>query len=195
MQDGIFGLMDAIEKFDLKRGVEFKYYAFKFIRGAMFQGSELTRNLAQQQGKIYREVRRAEAELTQVQQRIPTIEEVAEKTGYNVEQIENALEAMSLAFAGEFPDLDLEPTTTLAQAASQERALTLHQALTQLNQRKQTIIHLYYWQDQSPAEIAQKLGLTESNVTKIRQRAIADLRKLLEVERKGTHNDKRRPGK
>src|ERR1051325_10052237 len=83
-QDGVIGLMKAIKGYDPDLGVEFKYYALKFISGAIYQGPEFTRGLPQQQGKISREVRRTIDELTQALQRVPTIEEVVEKTGYTV---------------------------------------------------------------------------------------------------------------
>jgi RNA polymerase sigma-70 factor (ECF subfamily) len=55
------------------------------------------------------------------------------------------------------------------------------EALAHLSAREQEIIRLYYWEDQSHEEIAQMLGLTPSNVVKIRQRAIKKLGKLLDV--------------
>ncbi|MFY9557509.1 MAG: sigma-70 family RNA polymerase sigma factor [Blastocatellia bacterium] len=52
-----------------------------------------------------------------------------------------------------------------------------------LNEREREIIRLYYFEEQAPEEIAKRLGLTTSNVTKIRQRILSKLRKRLDVNR------------
>jgi RNA polymerase sigma factor (sigma-70 family) len=59
----------------------------------------------------------------------------------------------------------------------------VREALAHLNEREQEIVRLYYWEDQPDDEIAQRLGLTKSNVAKIRQRIIGKLRKRLDVKR------------
>jgi len=182
MQDGVIGLMKAIERFDPSQGVKFNSFARRFVRGAIFDGSEFTRDLARRQKEIYRKIRRAEEELTKALQRIPTIEEVAEKTGLTIQQILNAIDAMGVAGAGELPDHEGAPASGTIETPQPERSIMLMEALSQLSEREQCIIDLFYWQDQSPQQIAQKLGLTASNVTKIRQRAIKKLGKLLDVD-------------
>lgn len=178
-QDGAIGLIKAIARFDPRQGVPFKEFAKHYIRGAIFDSAEITGDMARRQDEIYRRFRHTEDELTQTLQRNPTIEEVAEKAGLTVEQIRSAIDARGLAFAGPMPDAEHTPASAVLQAPRPERTIWLLEALSILNEREQAIIRLYYWEDQTHEEIAKELGLTISNVTKIRQRAIARLRKHL----------------
>jgi RNA polymerase sporulation-specific sigma factor len=180
-QDGAIGLMKAVARFDHSQRVPFKYFAKPYIRGAIYDSPELTHNLARGQEEVYRKMRRVEDELTKTLQRNPTIEEVAEKAGLTVEQIRTAIDARGVAFAGELPDAEEMPPSYTIDPSRSERESLLMEALSQLDARVQQIIHLYYWEDQPHEEIAQKLGLTASNVTKIRQRAIARLRAQLDL--------------
>jgi len=192
-QDGVMGLMKAIERFDPNRGAEFKYFARPYIRGAIFDGSELTRDMARQQEEICRKIKRVEAELIKRLQRNPTIEEVAEKTGITVEKIRNANDAMGIAFAGAFPDSE-DHSSHLIKAAQPETTILVRDALSQLNEREALVLSYYYLDEQSPQEIAERLGLTVSNVTKIRQRAIIKLRKRLDIIKRGERDEQKRAG-
>lgn len=184
-QDGVMGLMKAIERFDPKRGVAFKYFASPYIRGSIFDSSDLTRNMARQQEEICRKIKRADAELTKTLHRNPTIEEVAKKTDLTVEKIQDAIDAMGIAFAGAFPDSeDQSPSSRIQPAQSETKAL-VQDALSHLDEREALILIYYYLEDHTPQEIAKRLELTASNVTKIRQRAINKLRELLDIKREG----------
>lgn len=194
IEDGIIGLIKALERFDLKMGVAFKYFAKDYIRGTIFDGSELTRGLARQQEETYRKIRHAESTLMRTLQRTPTIEEVAEETGLSVEQIMFAIDAMGVAFAGELPDVEEPTAVSGVQLPRQEQAAVVQDALSRLSEREQSIVACYYWEDKSHDEIAHSHGLSVSNVIKIRQRALGKLRELLGHERTGMcdNNERRR---
>jgi RNA polymerase sigma factor FliA len=183
-QDGVMGLMKAIDRFDPSRNVPFRAFARTYIRGAIFDSSAITGDMARRQEEIYRKSRQVEAELTQTLQRNPTIEEVAEKAELTVEQIQNAIDARGVAFAETMVETEDEPPSRTIDVPSPERAIFLLQAISYLTPREQEIIQLYYWQDQPHEEIAQTLGLTAGNVKKIRQRAINKLRKRLDVSKR-----------
>jgi len=189
--DGVIGLMKAVKKFDVGRHVSFKTFAKPYILGAIFDSSDLTRDLARRQEEICRRVREAEAELTKTLQRNPTIEEVARKTGLAIEQIENAIDAMGIAFAGPLPDAQDRPPSNRVEAAQAETTILVQDAISKLNKREALVIICYYLEDQSAQEIADRLGLTPSNVTKIRQRALHKLRELLSDKRRPPDEDRR----
>ena len=194
-QDGVMGLMKAVDRFDPNRGVEFKYFARSYIRGSIYDGSELTRDLARQQEEICRKIKRAEVELAKMLQRNPTVEEIAEKIELTVEKIRNALDAMGIAFAETLPDSKDQSAITLIEAAQPETTIVVRDALSQLSEREALVLSYYYLDEQSPQEIAEKLELTVSNVTKIRQRAIIKLRKRLDIIGKGGRDEEKRSGK
>jgi RNA polymerase sigma factor (sigma-70 family) len=178
-QDGVIGLMKAMTRFDPSRGVPFPIFAKPYIRGAIFDSSELTRDLARRQQEINGKVRHAEAELTKTLHRNPTIEEVAEKTELTIEQIKNAIDAMCVAFAGALPDAEDLPVASWVESAQADAKILVQEAVSQLDEREALVIIYYYLEGRSPQEIAERLGLTASNVTKIRQRALVKLRRFL----------------
>lgn len=194
-QDGTIGLIKAIERFDPGMGVPFRVYARPYIRGAIFNSSDLTRDLARRQYNAYRKIRQVETHLMETLHRNPTIEELAGKTGLTIERIRNAIDAAGVAFAGEFPNVEDVPASNMIETPRPERTIFLLEALAHLNPREQEIIRLYYWEDQPHEKIARDLGLTASNVTKIRQRTVNKLRELLNVKGKGGRDEDRVPGK
>jgi RNA polymerase sigma factor (sigma-70 family) len=97
--------------------------------------------------------------------------------------------ANSIASAAQLPDFeDYSATPQL------ERNVLIQEALSHLSEREKLIVS-YYLEDQSPQEIAERLKLTVSSVTKIRQRAIIKLRQRLDIMRKGERDEEKRSGK
>jgi RNA polymerase sigma factor for flagellar operon FliA len=172
--------MKAMTKFEPSRGVAFKTFAKPYIHGAIFDGSELNRGLARTLEENYRKIRTAEAKLTNILRRNPTREEVAERTKLTPEQIQNAIDAMSAAFASALPESEDSSAANSAGVAQMESALLVQEALSMLSEREAKVVVHYYLEDQSAEQIADALGLTASNVTKIRQRALRKMSKLLD---------------
>jgi RNA polymerase sigma factor (sigma-70 family) len=178
-QYSVIGLIRAVERYDPDKGIKFKSFARKSICGAIFDSPEFTRDLSRRQREICLTIRQANADLNVLLNRNPTNQELATKTGLTPQQILNASDALAVAateYSGsgiDFEQLRADRTITL------DRAIMLLEALSLLTAREQEIIELYYWADWSAEEIAQKLSLSEINVTKIRQRVIKKLGKLL----------------
>jgi RNA polymerase sigma factor for flagellar operon FliA len=178
MQEGMIGLIKAVEKFDPDRGFKFTTYARHRIREAIFASPELTRGLARPQNENYRKIQRAHDELMRRLERKPTFEEIGEEAGLAVDQVKHAFDAMRIAFPQDFLETDEPPKSGIDAGESQERIILIQDGLSRLSEREATILIHYYWNDMSASEIAKMLGLTPANVTKIRQRAIINLRNL-----------------
>jgi RNA polymerase sigma factor for flagellar operon FliA len=187
MQEGLIGLMEAIEKFSDAGCREFRPYAGKFIQGAMLRNTEVTRDLARRQYENYRKVKNAYSALMQRHEREPAFEEVVEETGLTVEQVRNALDATHIAFAEAFADSPPEPAPAESPAESQDEIIMIREALGRLTEKQVLILTEHYWAGHSDAEIAKRHAMKEETVTKTRKRAIIKLRKLLEVEEGGEH--------
>ena len=179
IQDGAIGLINAVRKFDPNRNVPFERYASPYIRGAILDSSDVTRELARRQQEICGKIKRVAAQLTKMLQRNPTIDEVADETSLTPEQILNAIDAMGVAFAGELSSAEETQAAYGVQRPQQETGALLHDALSRLSERERSVVTSYYLEDRPHEEIARRLGLTESNVSKIRQRAIKKLREYL----------------
>ncbi|HEY9230908.1 MAG TPA: sigma-70 family RNA polymerase sigma factor [Blastocatellia bacterium] len=188
-QDGVSGLMQAMKRFDPSRDVAFASFARPYIRGAIFDSRDLTRNLARRQQEIFRQVREADAEMTRTLGRQPTMAEVAEKTGLSDEQIRNAIAAVGVAFAAAPADADQATAVTEDSTAQLEASILVREMLARLGEREAQIIIYYYMEGRSSQEISEQLGLTVSNVTKIRQRALGKLRDLFGDEGGGGHDE------
>lgn len=207
IQEGLIGLIKAIELFDPSKGREFKDSARFFIREAIFDSLEV--RLSRRQAYNYRKVSDAFDRLIQKFKREPTVEEITKETGLTNKQIMDGLDAMSIAFAGETQDstrlvvhgsregferlqkllqsggLSDEVRVNVkdiqwAETARREERVLIKEALSTLSERENSILSRHYFDEESPREIAEKLGLSESQVAKIRMRAIKKLRVLLE---------------
>lgn len=182
MQEGVVGLIKAVEKFDPRRGNKFTTYARFRIREAIFDSPEITRNLTRRQDENYRKIKQALDGLAQELVRRPTVEEVAEKVALTVEQVQQALDAMSIAFADEISEAGLSSEASDKTVEHSDRTILVQEALSRLDEREALILTEYYWADKSCPEIAKNLDMKEDTVSKIRWRAINKLRALYEVE-------------
>jgi DNA-directed RNA polymerase specialized sigma subunit len=172
--------------------------------------------VSRRQEESYRQVRRAEDKLTVLLKRVPTVEEIAQEAALTVKQVVNAIEARSVAFADSFELVvegsregferlqELFEAGELSEVAGVEvediewkatdpnyvKTLLIEEAMARLTERETSIVMDYYWQGLTNEEIAEKSGLTHSNVMKIRQRAISKLRSFLQA----TSASKTKPG-
>jgi len=200
-QEGVIGLINAVLKFDPQRGTSFKAFARHYIKGAIYDSSELTRNMTRQQHDVYRRIRRAEDKLEKMLQRNPRIEEVAKETGLTHEQIQNAIDAVGVAFAGGFPDTEEVVIAGSDKKDNREQSEKIYQAIAGLSKMEQSIIQLHYLEGQTYEKIAEKLGIIPDEVIRIRERAVARVTKkcqravakicdALDVKKKGKHGRK-----
>jgi RNA polymerase sigma factor (sigma-70 family) len=206
IQEGIIGLMKAIERYDVKRGVPFNVFAKHYIRGAALDSQETTREMPRRQEETYRKVKQAEAELVRRLERSPTLEEVAEEAGLTAEQAANAVESRSIAFPESFELVvegsregferlqEMFESGELSEVAGVEveniewdvtdpnyvKSLLVEEAFSKLSEREASIVMDYYLAGLTHQEIAEKMGLSVTNVVKIRQRAINKLRTFVE---------------
>ncbi len=195
---GVFGLMDAIDGFDLKRGIKFKTYCTTRIRGSILDElrsqdwvPRLVRLKAHQLAKAWKAL---EVELG----REPTDYEMAEKMGVSLEELSGMVEEASVcnifSLSEKWDDNDdddsLEKVEMLEDKASLDPIETLNQkdvlrAITRsLTKKEKLIIIMYYYEGLTMREIGDVLNLTESRVCQIRSNVMAKLKVQLEKMRK-----------
>jgi RNA polymerase sigma factor for flagellar operon FliA len=190
IQAGVFGLIDAIERFEPALGIRFESYAAQRIRGAILDElraqdwvPRVIRNRARELAKVRENV---EARL----QRSATPAELAEELGVGPAEISgilsqiqlislNALDEWAAARGGTvtlaetLAQEDSDPITVL-EARETSRLLAL--SFAQLGERDHQVLWFYYVENLTLAEIGRRLGVTESRVCQLRGRAIARLR-------------------
>jgi RNA polymerase sigma factor FliA len=189
VQSGVFGLIDAVERFDPHRSPRFESYAAQRIRGAILD--EL-----RAQDWVPRSVRGRARELERVQERLEarllraaTEHELAGELGVPVHEVRGLARQVQVVSvealdetgggAGElFADHDAEDPMATVQARETLRQLAM--VVGQLGERDRTVIRLYYLENRTLAEIGRQLGVTESRVCQLHTRLVGRLRGRLE---------------
>lgn len=189
VQNGMLGLLDAIDRYQEGFGAQFETYATQRIRGAMLdslrENDWLPRNLR-------RELRRIETAINQLEHahgRSPTERELAEALGMTLADYQKTLQdarghqlVYFEDFVGEGDEDFLERHLTDDNAdpaeilAEQNVKSMLVKAIDQLPEREKLMMALYYEQDLNLREIGEVMGVTESRVCQLHTQAIARLR-------------------
>jgi RNA polymerase sigma factor FliA len=195
---GTFGLMDAVDAFDLDRGVKFETYCVPRIRGAMLDELRsmdwVPRLVRSKQSKCEAARKQLEAALG----RPPTREELAAKLGVPMEQIEafvgeaTAVNLVSLNKKWyetdsykDVREIDILEDKRAEDPTGRLQNRDLMRLVTRgLNRNERLIVILYYYEEMTMKEIGATLNLSESRVSQMHSSIVARLQAQL---------DKRRP--
>jgi RNA polymerase sigma factor for flagellar operon FliA len=191
---GIFGLMDAIDKFDLERAIKFETYAISRIRGAIIDELRSIDWIPRSVRSKARSVEKAYAELEAKLHRTPTEPEVAEHMGIALSDLHTIFSQVSyvnvvaldelLSVGGEKGDKlslvdtleDTKAEDPVAAFESEETKYLLAQAINALPEREKIVVTLYYYEGLTLAEIGQVLGVTESRICQMHTKAVMQMR-------------------
>jgi RNA polymerase sigma factor FliA len=195
---GIFGLMDAIEKFDVDKGFKFETYAITRIKGAIID--EL-RSVDWVPRSVRSKARKLETAMQQLESRLhrsPSEEELADELGWSVDELQETLAKVSMTSmaaldevldVGEGDRISLVDTlqdlhTVLPEESYDdvETKQLLRQAMGRLSEREQTVLGLYYFEGMTLAQVGDVLGVTESRICQIHTKAVLSLRAKLAAQ-------------
>jgi len=194
---GMFGLIDAIEKFEPERGVRFELYAMRRIRGAIMDELRALDWIPRSVRAKARALERAYAVLEIQLHRTPTDAEIADEMAVSVPELHQILSQLSLVNVLALDELlgassdrpgavslgdtleDAAADDPVAVVESQETQRLLAGAVTTLPEREQTVITLYYFEGLTLAEIGRVLGVSESRISQIHTKAMLALRAKL----------------
>ncbi len=186
---GIFGLIDAIDKFDTLKEVKFETYASLRIRGSILDQIRkmdwIPRTIRQKQKQIDAVIRKIETETG----RSATDEEIAQGLGITGDEYvdwQSQMKITGLVSLNEYIEQGSEISQdggqhTAARFVSPEenvekQELVLGEALELLTEKEKKVITLYYYEDLTLKEISNVLGVSESRISQLHTRALQKMR-------------------
>ncbi len=191
---GIFGLIDALEKFDPGRGIKFETYAMARIRGAILDGLRNNDWVPRSVRQKAKELERVCAELENQYGRSATDEEIRAAMGLTAEQFYALLNEISCTTLTSLDELwslhcneeetvrvmdlvkDADSTDPTHVVEIDELKRTLGEAIAKLPERERLVIALYYYEGLTLREIGEILDISESRVSQIHTKAVFRLR-------------------
>ena len=197
---GMFGMIDALEKFDPGRGNKFETYAIPRIKGAIIDELRAMDWVPRSVRFKAREIEKAYSDLESIHKRAPTEKEVAARLGVTLRELHEVINQISfvqvlqldeilsvgsdrgeqVSLLDTLADRGTDPTTALE---GEETRGLLAAAINSLSEREKIVVTLYYFEGLTLAEIGDILGVTESRVCQIHTKAVGQLRlQLVETE-------------
>ncbi|WP_085991980.1 RNA polymerase sporulation sigma factor SigF [Oceanobacillus senegalensis] len=183
-QIGSIGLIKSIDKFDLSYDVRFSTYAVPMIIGEIqrFIRDDGSVKVSRSLKEVGNKIRKKKDELTKELGRSPTINEIAEELEITPEEVVHAQEAAKSPHSIHETvfENDGDPITLLDQIADQDTKwfdkLTLQEAIKNLSERERLIIYLRYYKDQTQTEVADRLGISQVQVSRLEKKILKEMK-------------------
>lgn len=184
-QIGCIGLIKSVDKFDLSYDVKFSTYAVPMIIGEIqrFLRDDGTVKVSRSLKEMANKIRKMKDELSKTLGRVPSIMELAEKLEISPEEVVFAQEASrSLTSIHETVyENDGDPITLLDQIADQSQTkwfdkIALKEAVGHLNERERLIVYLRYYKDQTQSEVADRLGISQVQVSRLEKKILEQIK-------------------
>jgi RNA polymerase sigma factor for flagellar operon FliA len=200
---GIFGLIDAIDKFDPGRGFKFETYAIARIKGSIIDELRSIDWVPRSVRAKARSIERAYSKLENENKRTPDDGEIASELGMTDSELAQTLSQISFVGLVALDELlaaggggDRGGSATVGDMISDRRhdpveafevdemKTLLADAINRMPDRERLVLTLYYYEGLTLSEIGEVLGVTESRICQIHTKAILQLRaRLGEPER------------
>ncbi|MCI3227014.1 RNA polymerase sigma factor SigF [Streptomyces sp. NP-1717] len=195
IQVGTIGLIKAIDRFELSRGVEFPTFAMPTIVGEIkrfFRDTSWSVRVPRRLQELRLELAKAGDELSQLLDRAPTVPELAERLGLTNDEV---VEGMAASNAYTASSLDAQPEEDDTEGALSDRigyedhglegieyVESLKPLIAGLPARDRTILSLRFVANMTQSEIGEELGISQMHVSRLLSRTLVRLRKGLTIE-------------
>jgi len=195
IQVGSVGLLKAIDRFDIHRGVEFSTYATPTIVGELkryFRDKGWAVRVPRRLQELSLRLNKIVAQLTQDLGQSPTIEEIARAAGVTEEEVLEALES-SQAYSTTSLDApsgdDEDAPMRLDRIGEDDLRLdnleyfaSLAPLIKELPERERTILYLRFFKGRTQSQIADQVGISQMHVSRLLARILAFLREGMQGE-------------
>lgn len=182
---GIFGLIQAIERYDVNKGVKFETYAYARIKGSIIDELRKIDGVPQETRKKAKTIQNTFSELEQILGRSADDSDICEYLGITKRELDEIYNEISkVGYALSLDDLiisdeDIEKNHFQRpdiQAEREETKRILANAINKLPQQEKLVITLYYYEDLNFKEIAEVMELSQGRISQLHTKAILRLR-------------------
>jgi RNA polymerase sigma factor for flagellar operon FliA len=193
---GILGLMEALERFQSDKGVQFATFASKRIRGAIIDALRRDTPLSRNCWQKVQVITEAMEKISNVTGKEASIEEIVREVDMERSEIEEAMQSfrlmaqISVEQSLGFDDLTIGDTLKAPEDKSpeeiilkEEQTTLMIKAIETLEERQRMVLTLYYYEEMNLKEIAATLDISVSRVSQLKTMAMTTLRKYLEAEK------------
>jgi len=197
---GVFGLLDAITKYDPERKIKFKTYAVTRIRGAIYDELRSIDWVPRSVRQKAKELEKLINEMENSKGRAVNDEEIATQMGVSLEEYRNLLVKISGSYVVSLNDVwymgDDNDKIAVADTIESQSGFNpdviaerdeikklIYQVIKELPEKEKKVLILYYYEDLTLREIGLVLDVTESRVSQLHTKAIMRLRGKLEKVR------------
>ena len=189
---GIFGLIDAIDKFDAEKNVKFETYASLRIRGAILDQIRkmdwIPRTVRQRQRKIDDAIKQVEMRTGKT----ASDEDIAREIGISDEELgtwQSQLKVTNVVSLSEFEETGPEPVMDATHNShfaqpedvvqEEELKQMLIDSLELLTEKERRVVELYYYEEMTLKEISRILEVSESRISQLHTKAVVKMRKKM----------------
>lgn len=194
---GLLGLIDAVDHFDPSFGTQFSTYASVRIRGKILDYLRSTDWMTRSARKRVHDIRAVVSDYWNVQQREPSDEEIAKSLNIDLDSVKEGLDDSRMVFISidkffeqsddregdiyeEIKDEDQpDPADVLIDSDLKARLVS---AIQGLPEREQQVLSLYYVEEFTYKEIGKAMGISESRVCQIHSKALINIKALIKDE-------------
>ncbi|KGR84862.1 SigF/SigG family RNA polymerase sporulation sigma factor [Lysinibacillus odysseyi] len=194
-QIGCIGLMKSVDKFDLKYEVKFSTYAVPMIIGEIqrFLRDDGMVKVSRSIRELNFKIRHATENYMKTNEKPPSMVELAEMLEVSVDDIIMATDAMRdpASLHEQLYENEGDSVTLMDQMRDEKSQLPfdyipLKEVLKRLGKREQSIIYLRYFVDLTQTEIAERLGISQVQVSRLEKKILAQLKVWMEATTKKT---------
>lgn len=185
ISSGFFGLLDAIERYDLSRNVKFETYAVTRIRGSIL---DTIRSQDWLPATVRQKARQYEQTLAELESRLgrsATDSEISEALGISLEQLHTLINQLNTSTLVPLEDF-IQSETIAGNVASPSQNIeaeevknSLMRAIDKLPEKEKLVVTLYYYEELTLKEISLILKLSEARISQLHTKAIFRLRGAL----------------
>ena len=184
-QAGVMGVLEALKNYQENKNCKFSTYAWTYIYGEMYalQASSKSINQNREGRKILKAINYAKERLTQVNGKVPSIQELAEFLEMDEMVVNNvintAMDPLSLNYATSENDAIID-TIASNEDIPITTKIDLQNSMEMLSEEEQNIIKYRYFGDYTQSEVAKKLGLSQVTVSRYEKRSLSKMKNYLD---------------